>query len=1002
MSTDTERVEETETSFLETLENWYHIPAIGAVILFMFWVRIQAYDNFVTEDGSPALGAVDSWYHWRTIEWTAENYPQTMPYDVWTGFPTGRYVGQFGTLFDQIIVTVAMIVGLGNPSTETLYTVSLIMIPLMAALVAIPVFYLGRRLGGTLGGLVSIVILALAPGQFLQRTTVGQLQHHVAEVLFMAIAVLAFMVALRAAEQEQPIYELVADKDWETLRTPAIYSALAGIALSLYIWVWPPGVVLIGILAIFFTVQLCLDYVRNISPDHVAFVGAISLGITAIVTALLIEEPGTSVTSFGYLQPASAALVAIGCVFMAWFARQWNAYDIDRRLYPAAIGGLIVAVFGAMWLVLPDLFSTIVSNATRRVIPFGEVGTDLTIQEAQPPADFTDHVINEFGAAFYTMLVGLVLLVARPFFGREYRTEHTLVIVWALFLTSMAATQIRFAYYLVLAVAVVNAIFVAEIARLVDLDVMGSLDSVRQVEAYQVIVLVMVVMLLFAPLLPPIAASGTTAWDRTDGVEPSGSSQVWESSNHWMAENTPEPGNWGDNDNAEQLELYGTYNYPADGNYDYPDGTYGVMSWWDYGHLITTQAERIPHSNPFQQNADSSSAFLTAQSEERGELILDAIATGESVSEQSNEELEDIVANADDSGEDIRYVMIDDQMAAGKFSAITEWTGPDYGEYVTPESHEEGEPIPAEELEELTPEMPYYQTMQSQLYFNDGVGMDHYRLVHENEGQMAFTSFAFVNPDTGEVHTDDIGDLIDQAMDPEASVESDDEWDPQIIMNERGTPQQIQQQYAWVQQFPQIDIQIFDARQAGQVKTYERVEGATLTGSVDVDDTDEATVSAAVEVDPGTEREAFDYVQQGELDEDGNFEMTVSYATNDELGVEDGYTDSSVEAVEDYSVTVTAPDEDGGFSSYEANTSVPETDVVTGGTIDVDLEEVEFDDVEDIENETDAGEDADVEIDDEMPADEPAEDEPVEDEEVTGGDADAAESFEPVAVDAAG
>jgi len=90
-------------------------------------------------------GRIDSWYHWRTINWTAENYPYTMPYEVWTGFPTGNYVGQFGTLFDQLIVTVAMIVGLGDPSQQTLYTVSLLSIPVMAALVAIPVFYAGRR-----------------------------------------------------------------------------------------------------------------------------------------------------------------------------------------------------------------------------------------------------------------------------------------------------------------------------------------------------------------------------------------------------------------------------------------------------------------------------------------------------------------------------------------------------------------------------------------------------------------------------------------------------------------------------------------------------------------------------------------------------------------------------------------------------------------------------------------------------------------------------------------
>ncbi|RQG92756.1 oligosaccharyl transferase, archaeosortase A system-associated [Natrarchaeobius halalkaliphilus] len=943
MSTDTDRVgEETESSasLLETWREWYHVPILGVVMLFMFWVRTQSYDRFGMEDGIPSLAAVDSWYHWRTVRWTAENYPRTMPYEIWTSFPTGRYVGQFGTLFDQIIVTVAMIVGLGDPSPETLYTVSLLAVPAMAALVAIPVFLMGRRLGGTIGGIASVLILALAPGQFLTRTTTGQLQHHVAEVLFMAIAILAMMVALRVAERERPIYELVADGDWDALRTPTVYSALAGIALSLYIWVWPPGIVLVGILAAFFTVQLCLDYVRDVSPDHVAFVGAVSLAITAVVTTLLIEQPGsTSTTSFGYLQPVSAALVAAGCVFMAWFARQWDGYDLDRHYYPAAIFGLIGATFLVMWLVLPSLFSTIFDNVTRRVIPFGETATDLTIQEAQPPGDFTAHIFHEFRATFYTMLVGLALLVARPFLGREYRTEYTLVIVWALFLTSMAATQIRFSYYLVLAVAVVNAVVVAETLRFLDFDVSLSdgIDSIRQVEAYQLIVLLMVVLLLFAPFLPYVAAAGTTAVDRGGAAAPHSSSDLWQPSNQWLAENTPEPGNWGGADRADELEPYGTYEAPEDGNYDYPEGSYGVISWWDYGHLITVQGERMPHSNPFQSGASSSSAFFTAESEERSELILDAIAADESPADRTDEQLESMVADGD-SDEEIRYVMIDDQMAGGKFAAISTWSGPDYDYYTTPEDVQSGEQIDRDDVADRFSDVPYDNTTLSQLYFDDAVGMENYRLVHENDERTAgFVSYAIVDAETDQVLMDENGNH-------------------QVFLN-RMMDQQTQQEIMLIQQHPQydhLDIEMIGEREGSAVKTYERVEGATITGSADVSDHEDATVTAAVELDSGVDRGTFDYVQQGELDENGEFELTVPYATNDELGVDDGYTDSAVEATEEFTVTVTAPAADGdGFEAYEDETDVPETAVVHGEEVEVTLEEVSFEDTEEAPDETD-------------------------------------------------
>jgi dolichyl-phosphooligosaccharide-protein glycotransferase len=928
MSTETEHAREpTDSSVLEAWTDWYHVPVIGVVMLFMFWVRTQSYDAFATDDGTPALAGVDSWYHWRTIQWTAENYPYTMPFEVWTGFPTGNYVGQFGTLFDQLVVTAAMVVGLGDPSANTLYTVSLLAVPAMAALVAIPVFYMGRRLGGTIGGVVAIVLLALAPGQFFTRSTVGQLQHHVAEVLFMAIAVLAMMVALRVSEREQPIYELVVDRDWNALKTPALYSALAGVALSLYIWVWPPGVVLVGILGVFFTVQLCLDYVRGISPDHVAFVGAFSLGVTAIATALLIEEPGTSVTSFGYLQPGAAALVAVGCLFMAWLARQWDGRDVDPRYYPGAIAALIVVAFAVMWLVLPDFYDTLVGNLTSRLLPISPDAGTLTIQEAQPPEDFSDHVFGEFGTAFYTMLAGLALLVARPFFGREYRAEYTLLVVWSLFLISMAATQIRFAYYLVLAVAVVNAAFVADVARLVDLDLQSRTRSLREIETYQIVVLLMVVLLLFAPLLPVVTASGSTVVDRGEMASPHPDAMVWEESTHWLGSNTPEPGNYGGADNADELEYYGQYDYPDDGDFAYPEGAYGVMSWWDYGHLITTQGERIPHSNPFQQNADTTSAYLTAESETKAELIADAIAADEDPLDDddnvySTEELEAMAD--DDAHEELRYVMIDDAMAGGKFSAMTAWSGPDYDHYLTPPDADPNEEIERNEVADHFGDAPYFGTTVAQLYLDDASGMDHYRLVHENDARTtAFASYAIVDPETDQVARDETGQ-------------------PQVAIGQTVDPQTIDQ----LETDPSVEL--FDVSEGSAVKTYERVEGATLTGTAD-DAGENATVTAAVELDSGAERGTFVYEQEVEVDDDGSFELTVPYATDEDFGVEDGYTDSDVEAVTDYMITVDGDDE------FETEIEVPETAVVEGEPIDVDG----FEQAEPNDNGDDANDEAD-------------------------------------------
>ena len=919
MSTETAEEHSFEAEdVLAAIERYGHYVVVGFLMLFMFWVRVLNYGAFTTDDGTLRLSAVDSWYHWRATEWTIENYPRTMPYEVYTGFPTGRYVGQFGTLFDQIVATVAMIIGLGDPSQGDIHTAAMLTVPALAALVAIPVYLIATRVsdGNRIAGLVAVIIIALTPGSFLTRSTAGQFQHHVAEVLFMSIAILAVIVALRVAERDRPIWELIDAREWEPLKAPAKYSLLAGLALSLYLWTWPPGVMLLGILGVFFAVHLCIEFIRGVSPDHVAFVGAISLAVPALFMLAMLEEPSTSVTSFGLLQPVVGIMVAVGCLFMAWFARVWSARRIDPTLYPGAIVAIGIVGLLALYVLLPDIISSIVDNVNRRILPIGASETDLTIQEAAPPTDpgFIERATREFGLGLYLMVIGLGLIAVRPFVGRRLRAEHTLIVVWALFLTSMAMTQIRFWYYFILPVAIVSGYTIAQVIELVDLD---RANSLRDVQTYQVLVAILVLMVLFVPFAPMF--NDVNAVSVGEGASPHPDSFIWEDSNEFMAENTPELGNLYGAGNEDELEYYERYSYPEDGDFDYPEGAYGVMSWWDYGHLITTQAERIPHSNPFQQNARSSSAFLQAQGEERGEAALDLIAEGESPRLDETGELTQQPTGDADLDEEIRYVMIDYQMAGSKFPAIVEWTGPTEAMYIEEgEFVFQGEETPLQHLGDA-----YYDTMLASLYLEDAEGMEHYRLVHETD------QFAYVG-----------GALTEHGPNPRASFDlglpawqdEDEDFDG---MQWAASVEQTNQQNA-------VSMEgLYNGHIVSAVKTFERVEGATIEGSVaDVEpenasefDLENATgvVALELETEPGR---TFLYTQEFDVDEDGSFDVTVPYATTEELGPEDGYTESTVLATDSYEISV-----NDGESFFNDLVDVEEPAIYDGATIETDLEE---------------------------------------------------------------
>ncbi len=141
-----------------------------------------------------------------------------------------------------------------------------------------------------------------------------------------------------------------------------------------------------------------------------------------------------------------------------------------------------------------------------------------------------------------------------------------------------------------------------------------------------------------------------------------------------MRYNTPDPG----------LDYYAIYEQPENSTYPYPETAYGVMSWWDYGHIITYYGRRIPNANPFQagigggpDHAPGASTFLIAPTEEG-----------------ANEVLEKLGINGKPGA---RYVVSNAYMAYA-----------------------------------IQPGLRAFTSMEAKLHIFDTNGLSHYRLVHES------------------------------------------------------------------------------------------------------------------------------------------------------------------------------------------------------------------------------------------------------------------------------
>jgi len=891
---------------------YYHYVALLALVAFAFWNRARNWQNYVV-DGEILFRGNDPWYHYRSTQYVVNNFPQTMPFEPWTGFPQGTTQSQFGTILDQVVGLTALVVGLGNPSEELVKQIALFSPAAIGALIAIPAYLICRRVGGRFAGVVGVAILAFAADRLLSLSVAGFYDHHVAEAFTQALAVLAVMVAVYVAEREKPVYELISAREFDALRRPLGWATLAGFAISLYLAVWPPGVLLLGILGVFFVIHLSFEYLRGRSPEHAAFVGAIALGTAGILQLSTVNAIEISATSRSLLQPGLALAVAAGIVFMAWLARQWDARSITPYAYPPAVVGLIVLGAGIMAVGLPGLFDFFV-NQVLRVIGFQTSPTAGTVGEAQPlrPGLLYDF----YRLALFTAFIGAVVLLIKQYVDEEPRGEYLLVVVWAGFMLAAVLTQSRFGYYLTVPVAALNAAFVGGIMNLV-----GGFDDPLEIEAYHVFTVGAILLVVIAPLF----LFGAGPIQSAAGAQNPGGIVGWQDSLDWMEDNAPPEGTYA-NPNGEPMEYYGTFERTDD--FDYPAGAYGVMSWWDYGHWITAEGEAIPNANPFQQNSNDAARYLLTQSEEESLAVLEDI---------------------DEDDAQTRYVMVDWKMVQ------TESLSPVRGKFFAPPTFVDGvgrstyftRVLATDRLRQsglfgstlaIRHKQAYYNSTMVRLYLYHGSAKSPEPYVVDWQGreQALGNGETFVRPpqDGAPVKLFDNmsaarefaeGDESAQVggigphppervpalkhyrlvhMDEVSALEGSGEVAAfRRDVQRSGLGQQLRARLganASGQQLQQEAIGRLYPNSPAWTKTFERVEGATIEGT----GPENTTLRLRVQLQPKNGI-PFTYAQRVETDENGEFSTTVPYSTTgyDAVGPETGHTNTSVRATGPYVIS---------------------------------------------------------------------------------------------------
>jgi len=576
----------------------------------------------------------DAYYHMRLVDNLAYNFPHFSFYDPYFVFPGTTVIGG-AHFFDWLVASIVWVIGMGSPTQVTIDMVGVYLPPILAALLVIPVYFIGKSVFNKWVGIVAALLMAILPGEFLGRSILGAADHHVAEVLFSTTAIMFFILAIKSGSTK-----------WTRM-----FTILAGVFLGVYLLTWLGGLLFLLIIILFLVIHIISNHLRGVSSVRIA-------GITTAMLAI------ATLMNLSSTLPKEMMLFLILSIILPIVLVIPSRFMPKQQWHPAVFPSTIIGA-GVVFLVVINWLYPSFTSYLSMFLPSGSTATTtLELQPMlSPHGQLTWSALwGNFTTTAVLAPVALVLLAVLVIKDKGKDEGKMLLVVWSVVIIALMLNQRRYAYYAVVNMGLLSAYLVYLTTRYFiqakPKPKKGEHKVVSQLLLPKVGLVVAVAVLVLIPM--NLSASIQTA--RATTFAPP---DAWQSAMVWMRNNTPEP--FGD-------DLYDVY-LPLREE-DLPEGEVGrefftqngkqylasptpeytVSAWWDYGYWITRIGHRVPNANP-SQNVEAikrvAGLFLSTGDDYRGQV--DALKSG--------------------------YVVIDNSVASGKFYAVASWNGKDSSDY---------------------------------------------------------------------------------------------------------------------------------------------------------------------------------------------------------------------------------------------------------------------------------------------------------------------------------